>query len=108
MDVAGYLGALATVRAQAEATAELSLREALLRLVREAAADAGRAGVLVAQEANAEQAGQPDVFVKDGPRLVGFVEAKAPGTPLRAQLRSTRQLKRYRESLPNWVLTDHY
>ena len=79
MQVDNYLRDLAQVRAQAESTAELSLREPLLRFVRALATEAGRPNVLVAQEANAEQAGQPDVFIKDGPRLVGFVEAKAPG-----------------------------
>lgn len=108
MNAQAYLRALATVRAQSEATAELSLREPLLGFVRGMADIHQRPGLLVAQEANAEQAGQPDVFVKEGPRLVGFVEAKAPGGNLRKLLRESKQMKRYRESLPNWVLTDHY
>jgi len=83
------------------------LREPLLGLLRGLAEQAGR-HLLIAPEANAEQAGQPDVFLKDGPRLVGFVETKAPGVDLGQQLRRERQLKRYRESLPNWVLTDYY
>jgi len=47
--------------------------------------------------------GQPDI--KDGPRLVGFIETKPPDTP--RVLRSERQLKRYRQLLPNWILTDY-
>ena len=62
MDFTEYLSELRTVRAQAESTAELSLREALLRVVRALGGDAGRSGLLIAQEANAEMGGQPDVF----------------------------------------------
>lgn len=108
MDFTEYLRQLAIVRAQPEATAELSLREPLLQVVRALATEARRPALFIAQEANAEQAGQPDVFIKDGPRLVGFVEAKAPGADLSRLLRSSAQMKRYRQSLPNWVLTDHY
>lgn len=106
--LATYLRDLARVRRAAEATPELSLREPLLRFVREVAAQSGRPNVLVAPEADAEQAGQPDVFIKDGPRLVGFIETKAPGTDIGRWLSGTRQSKRYRDSLPNWVVTDYY
>jgi hypothetical protein len=36
------------------------------------------------------------------------VETKAPDADLDVLLRRDRQIKRYRESLPNWVLTDYY
>jgi phage repressor protein C with HTH and peptisase S24 domain len=106
--LAGYLLKLAKLRKQVEATPELSLREPLLALVRELAQAAGRSQLLIAPEADAGQAGQPDIFVKDGPRLVGFIETKAPGTDLGKWLRQTKQGRRYRESLPNWVATDYY
>jgi Type ISP C-terminal specificity domain/N-6 DNA Methylase len=106
--VSPYLRALARLREQVEATPELSLREPFLRLVRDLARQAGRTGLLIAPEANAGQVGQPDVFVKDGPRLVGFCETKPPEAPLERMLRTDRQLRRYRQSLPNWVLTDYY
>lgn len=106
--LAEYLAKLSQLRKQAESTPELSLREPLLILIRELAQEAGRGSLLIAPEADAEQAGQPDIFVKDGPRLVGFVETKSPGTDLGKWLRQTKQGQRYRESLPNWVATDYY
>lgn len=103
-----YLQDLGKIRAQVEATPELSLREPLLVLVRELAKEAGRGSLLVAPEADAEQAGQPDIFVKDGSRLVGFIETKPPGADLTGWLKSSDQARRYRESLPNWIVTDYY
>src|SRR5690349_484093 len=63
---------------------------------------------MVAPEASAGDVGQPDIFIKDGPRLIGFAETKAPGAPLTRLLRTSSQLKRYSESLANWILTDYY
>lgn len=103
----GYLSALGKLRKQTEATPELSLREPLLQLIGQLATEAGRS-LLIAPEADAEEAGQPDVFVKDGARLIGFVETKAPGTDLGKWLSGTKQGRRYREFLPNWIATDYY
>jgi hypothetical protein len=58
-------------------------------------------------EASAEEAGQPYIFIRDGPRLIGFVETKPPKTDLPRVLRSEQQLKRYRQLLPNRILTDY-
>ena len=104
----GYLRELDKLRAQPEATPELSLREPLLVLIRSFGRDAGRSGLVVAPEASADIIGQPDIFVKDGPRLIGFVETKAPDAQLARLLKTTKQLKGYAESLANWVLTDYY
>ncbi|HWH05451.1 MAG TPA: hypothetical protein VNT23_03315, partial [Gaiellaceae bacterium] len=103
-----YFADLARLRAQPESTPELSLREPLLKLIREVARGLGRSNLLIAPEADAETAGQPDVFIKAGPRLVGFVETKAPGTDLGDWLARSAQARRYKESLPNWLLTDYY
>lgn len=103
-----YLRNLETIRAEPEATPELSLREPLLELIRLFGKDLGRNSMTVAPEASAGAIGQPDIFVKDGPRLIGFVETKAPDAHLARLLKTTKQLKSYTESLPNWVLTDYY
>lgn len=103
-----YVADLERLRAQPESTPELSLREPLLALVRAVAGRIGRTDLLIAPEADAELAGQPDVFIKSGPRLVGFVETKSPGADLGAWLHSSDQARRYRESLPNWIATDYY
>jgi hypothetical protein len=103
-----YLRQLQNLRNQVESTPELSLREPLLRMVRALASASGRGGLLIAPEADAEEVGQPDVFIKDGPRLLGFLETKPPGTDLGKWLRETKQGRRYKESLANWVATDYY
>lgn len=102
-----YLQKIERIREQPESTPELSLREPFLELVREIGRESGRR-LLVAPEAHAGEVGQPDVYVKDGPRLVGFLETKAPGVDLEHLLRTDRQLKKYKQSLPNWVLCDYY
>jgi len=103
-----YLKDLAQIRRQAESTPELSLREPLTALIRKVAEEVGRQKLLVAPEADAEEAGQPDIFIKDDSRLVGFVETKRPDEDLDKWLRTDKQAKRYIASLPNWVLTDYY
>jgi hypothetical protein len=103
-----YLRDLAEIQRQAEATPELSLREPLTELIRSIAGEIGRQKLLVAPEADAEEAGQPDIFIKDGSRLVGFVETKRPDEDLDKWLRTDKQAKRYVTSLPNWVLTDYF
>jgi hypothetical protein len=103
-----YLRSLEQLRRQPESTPELSLREPLLELIRSYGASIGRHSLIIAPEASAGDIGQPDIYIKDGPRLIGFVEKKAPGAPLTKLLKETVQLKSYSESLPNWVLTDYY
>jgi hypothetical protein len=101
-DWPAYLRELREVRAQPEATAELSLRTALVTLLREIAGPA----IAVFPEAGTD-VGQPDLIAKVGPLVIGYGETKAPGTirALEAVL-DTRQLIAYRQ-LPNLVLTDY-
>ena len=101
-DWAGYLREIHDLRGEPEATAELSLRIALVNLLREIAGPA----ITVFPEAGTD-VGQPDVIAKVGPLVVGYGETKAPGTfrQLEAVL-ETPQLIAYR-GLPNLVLTDY-
>jgi hypothetical protein len=103
-----YLRRLERLRRQPESTPELSLREPLLELLRSYGGDVGRHNLIVAPEASAGAIGQPDIYIKDGPRLIGFVETKAPDAVLTRLLKTSDQLKGYSNSLPNWVLTDYY
>lgn len=48
----------------------------------------------------------PDYVVRRGPAIIGHIEAKDIGEPLDKLLKS-KQLKRYREALPNLLLTDY-
>ena len=99
---AAYLRDLRDVRAQPEATAELSLRTALVTLLREIAGP----GITLFPEAGTD-VGQPDLIAKVGPLVIGYGETKAPGT-IRALegVLDTRQLIAYRQ-LPNLILTDY-
>lgn len=54
------------------------------------------------------EAGSPDFRIWDGTyRVIGYIEAKAPGTNLDVVERS-EQLQRYRATFPNLLLTDFY
>jgi len=54
------------------------------------------------------EAGNPDFRVWDGRQhIVGYIEAKKPGENLDI-IESKEQLKRYRGTFPNLILTDFY
>lgn len=56
----------------------------------------------------ATEAGNPDFRIWDGEHfIVGYIEAKAPGTNL-DQVETSEQLERYRQTFPNLILTDFY
>lgn len=97
-----YLRELRHIRAQPEATAELSLRQALVTLLREIAGP----GTTVFAEASTA-VGQPDLIAKAGALVIGYGETKAPGTIRQLEnVLDTPQLIAYRR-LPNLVLTDY-
>src|SRR5258706_2231958 len=53
-------------------------------------------------------AGNPDFRIWDGMQhIVGYVEAKKPGEKLDV-IENSEQLKRYRKTFPNLILTDFY
>ncbi|MFN3975351.1 MAG: DNA methyltransferase, partial [Dehalococcoidia bacterium] len=54
------------------------------------------------------EAGNPDFRIWDGSyQVIGYIEAKAPGAKL-DQVETSEQLKRYRHTFPNLILTDFY
>ena len=54
------------------------------------------------------EAGNPDFRVWDGKQhIVGYIEAKKPGENLDT-IETSAQLKRYRNTFPNLILTDFY
>jgi len=54
------------------------------------------------------EAGNPDFRIWDGAyRVIGYIEAKAPGAKL-DQVEESEQLQRYRHTFPNLILTDFY
>ncbi len=62
----------------------------------------GRAGVLV--QPKKTEVGIPDFLRRDG-EIIGYIEAKSPDADPRV-LAESEQLKRYRESIPNLILTN--
>lgn len=73
-------------------------------LLRKSGAELGRA-IDVTAIPRKERECLLDFQVWNGGRVAGYVEAKAPGTDLRAAAGS-EQLRRYRETFPNLLLTD--
>ena len=54
------------------------------------------------------EAGNPDFRIWDGQQnIVGYIEAKVPGADLN-RIEVSEQLKRYRDTFPNVILTDFY
>lgn len=55
------------------------------------------------------EAGNPDFRVWDGAlHIVGYIEAKAPEVENLDQIETTEQLKRYRSTFPNLILTNFF
>jgi predicted helicase len=100
-----YLSALKQNLAQGDAT-ELTHRSALQRLVEELAS-----GVSVVNEAKRSRCGAPDFSIRRGKVPVAHIETKDIGTDLdeveKGKGPRGPQFKRYKEGLPNWILTDY-
>lgn len=98
--VTDYIAALDRTWRSGDAT-EHSHRPALQALLQ------SYAGNIVATNEPQQIAGNaPDYVVRRGPAIIGHVEAKDIDEPLDKLLKSP-QLKRYREALPNLLLTDY-
>jgi len=55
------------------------------------------------------EAGNPDFRVWDGRQhIIGYIEAKAPTFEHLDQIEETEQLKRYRHTFPNLILTNFF
>ena len=63
-------------------------------------------GVSATNEPKHIECGAPDFVIKKGPVTIGYIEAKDVGKSL-DEAEKTDQLKRYRESLTNFILTDY-
>jgi predicted helicase len=99
--VTAYLASLQKELQRGDAT-EHTHRSALKALIESAAP-----GLLATNEPKATQReNKPDYIVRRGSSVIGFVEAKDVDKDLKATLK-TAQLKRYREALPNLLLTNY-
>lgn len=99
-----YLQSIAetTMRGDAREESYYSFLKTLI----EASADTKKAAVTVLPKKT--DAGNPDFRVWDGKQhITGYIEAKTPGANL-DQIENSEQLRRYRETFPNLILTDFY
>jgi len=62
--------------------------------------------MLATNEAGRIKCGAPDFVITQGVKTIGYIEAKDVGKSL-DEAEQSEQLKRYRESLNNLVLTDY-
>lgn len=100
-----YLDAIAANIKAGNAT-EHTHRPALKSLLEAIGAQTGATDILATNEPQRIACGAPDYIVTRGLLPLGYVEAKDVGISL-DKTASSDQLKRYRESLPNLILTDY-
>ncbi len=102
-----YLDGLHTTAQQGDAREE-SFYSTLEALLKDYAAAEGHAEAHITTLPKKTEAGNPDFRVWDGRQhIIGYIEAKRPGADLNRAAQS-EQLRRYRSTFPNVVLTDFY
>ncbi len=100
-----YLDAIAAAIKAGNAT-EHTHRPALKALLEAVGAQGGAADIRATNEPRRIACGAPDFIVTRGLLPLGYVEAKDVGVKL-DKAAASEQLARYRESLPNLILTDY-
>jgi len=106
--VKSYLKELYKVASLGDAREEsyYSLLEGLLNEYTESV---GRRNIHITTLPKKTEAGNPDFRIWDGKQhIVGYIEAKAPTVEYLDQVETTEQLKRYRNTFPNLILTNFF
>ncbi len=102
-----YFKAIAEVASQGDAREE-SFYGCMEILLRQFAASTDRTEIHVTPLPKKTEAGNPDFRVWSGQnQITGYLEAKNPTEDLR-NFESTEQLKRYRQTFPNLILTNFF
>ncbi len=102
-----YLKEIHAVEHQGDAREE-SFYPALKALIEHTARALGKTHIHVTQNPKKTEGGNPDFRVWDGRHAItGYIEAKKPDADLRS-VEKTEQLKRYRDTFPNLILTNFY
>ena len=102
-----YLKKVASTTKRGDAREE-SYYQALSTLLEEYAKSRKKKSVQITTLPKKTEAGNPDFRVWDGKHsLVGYIEAKSPNSDLNVVAES-EQLKRYRSTFPNLILTNFY
>ncbi|MFH0872051.1 MAG: type ISP restriction/modification enzyme [bacterium] len=101
-----YLQAIAVVALRGDAREE-SFYSTLSGLLGEVAQATGRSKVHVTTLPKSTEAGNPDFRVWNGTdRIIGYIEAKPPTEERLDQIEDSEQLRRYRSTFPNLILTN--
>jgi hypothetical protein len=98
--VAEYLRSISAALARGDST-EHTHRAALVNLIQQL-----EKGVVGVNEPKGSQGRHPDVKVLLGETPLGFIETKDVGAKL-AEVAESEQLRKYRNNLPNLILTDY-
>ena len=101
-----YLKTLAAVARQGDAREE-SFYPALADMLKEMACATGKTDVHVTTLPRPTEGGNPDFRLWNGTdRIIGYVEAKKPTEERLDSIGNSEQLKRYRATFPNLILTN--
>ncbi|HUW35104.1 MAG TPA: N-6 DNA methylase, partial [Planctomycetota bacterium] len=101
-----YLKSLAEIARRGDAREE-SFYPALARMLQELAHASGRAHIHVTTLPKATEAGNPDLRLWNGTdRIVGYIEAKNPTEERLDVIEDSEQMRRYRSTFPNLILTN--
>jgi len=101
-----YLKCLHETAQQGDAREE-SFYADLSQMLEAIASEKGKPEVKVTTLPKATDAGNPDFRLWNGPdRIVGYIEAKPPTMDNLDILERTEQIKRYRDTFPNFILTN--
>jgi len=104
--IKNYFKAITNVASQGDAREE-SFYSCLKALLQRVAASTGRSEFHVTTLPKKTEAGNPDFRVWNGQdRIIGYIEAKKPTEENLDYVETTDQLKRYRQTFPNLILTN--
>lgn len=103
-----YLKKIYQIASRGDAREE-SFYSALEGLLNEYTESVGKRNAHITTLPKKTEAGNPDFRVWDGKQhIVGYIEAKAPTIEYLDQIETTDQLKRYRHTFPNLLLTNFF
>ena len=78
-------------------------------LLKEYVESVGKRNIRITTLPKKTEAGNPDFRIWDGKQhIVGYIEAKAPTVDRLDHIETTEQLKRYRHTFPNLILTNFF
>ncbi len=103
-----YLNKISEISNRGDAREE-SYYSILEELFKEYAESVGKKNIHTTTLPKKTEAGNPDFRAWDGNQhIIGYIEAKAPTVEYLDQTEDTEQLKRYRHTFPNLILTNFF